>query len=474
MEFRRVVLDEAHNIKGQSTGAAKACYALKADHRWCLSGTPLQNRIGELISLLKFLEITPFTHYFCRTCPCETTTWHMIGNRECSSCGHTPMQHGSFMNKELLHPIQEFGNTGNGKAGFRKLKLLTDRIMLRRVKRDHVTAMELPPKDVIVRREMFNEVEKDLASSLMSNTTRQFENYVARGVMLNNYANIFGLLMQMRQIADHPDLFLRRHDPAGQNALVCTICDDIAEEAIRSQCKHVYCRRCVKNFIRQFDSQGLEADCARCHVPLAIDLEQPEVEQEQALVKRSSIINRINMENWTSSTKIEMLMYELYRLRSRKQTNKSIVFSQFTSMLQLIEWRLHRAGFKTVMLDGTMTPAQRAASIEHFMTNVGVEVFLVSLKAGGVALNLTEASRVFIVDPWWNPAAEWQSADRCHRIGQQRPCVITRLCVEDSVESRMVLLQEKKANMIHGTINGDSKAMEQLTTEDMQFLFRAG
>ncbi len=116
-------------------------------------------------------------------------------------------------------------------------------------------------------------------------------------------------------------------------------------------------------------------------------------------MKKSSIINRIRMEDWTSSTKIEMLVYDLYKLRSKKATHKSIVFSQFTSMLQLVEWRLRRAGFNTVMLDGSMSPAQRQRSIEHFMKNPNVEVFLVSLKAGGVALNLTEASRVFIIDP---------------------------------------------------------------------------
>lgn len=132
---------------------------------------------------------------------------------------------------------------------------------------------------------------------------------------------------------------------------------------------------------------------------LSIDFEQPDIEQDSESVKKSSIINRIKMENWHSSTKIEMLVYDLYKLRSNKQTLKSIVFSQFTSMLQLIEWRLRRAGFNTVMLDGSMTPQQRQKSIEYFMNNTDVEVFLVSLKAGGVALNLTEASRVFIVDP---------------------------------------------------------------------------
>jgi Helicase conserved C-terminal domain len=133
---------------------------------------------------------------------------------------------------------------------------------------------------------------------------------------------------------------------------------------------------------------------------LTIDLEQPEIEQDEENVKKTSIINRIRMSDWTSSTKIELLVYELYKLRSSKQTLKSIVFSQFTSMLQLVEWRLRRAGISTVMLDGSMTPLQRQRSIDYFMKNPKVEVFLVSLKAGGVALNLTEASRVFIVDPY--------------------------------------------------------------------------
>lgn len=135
---------------------------------------------------------------------------------------------------------------------------------------------------------------------------------------------------------------------------------------------------------------------------MTIDLEQPEIEQDEENVKKTSIINRIRMSDWTSSSKIELLVYELYKLRSSKQTLKSIVFSQFTSMLQLVEWRLRRAGISTVMLDGSMTPLQRQRSIDYFMKNPKVEVFLVSLKAGGVALNLTEASRVFIIDPYVN------------------------------------------------------------------------
>jgi len=280
-----------------------------------------------------------------------------------------------------------------------KLHLLTARVMLRRMKRDHTSSMELPPKEIVIHNEFFGEIERDFSASIMTNNVRQFDTYVSRGVMLNNYANIFGLIMQMRQVANHPDLLLKKHAEGGQNVLVCNICDEPAEEAIRSRCKHEFCRACVKKYVESAEGFGASPDCPRCHIALSIDWEQPEIEQDEDMVKKSSIINRIKMDNWTSSSKIEMLVYDLYKLRSKKQTLKSIVFSQFTSMLQLIEWRLRRAGFNTVMLDGSMTPVQRQRSIDYFMNNTDVEVFLVSLKAGGVALNLTEASRVFIVDP---------------------------------------------------------------------------
>ncbi|KAI9814728.1 MAG: DNA repair protein rad16 [Pycnora praestabilis] len=475
LHFHRLILDEAHNIKTRTTATAKACFSLKADFKWCLSGTPVQNRIGEFFSLLRFLEVKPFACYLCKVCQCAELHWSQDASKRCTHCMHRGFDHVSIFNQEILNPITQAEDDSLRRQALDKLRLITDRIMLRRVKKDHTASMELPPKEVIIHNEFFGEIERDFSSSIMSNTVRQFDTYVSRGVMLNNYANIFGLIMQMRQVANHPDLILKKHAEGGQNVLVCVICDEPAEEAIRSRCHHEFCRRCAKDYVQSFEGSvgiGGDADCPRCHIPLSIDFDQPDIEQDEEVVKKNSIINRIKMEDWTSSTKIEMLVYDLYKLRSKKQTHKSIVFSQFTSMLQLVEWRLRRAGFKTVMLDGSMSPAQRQNSIEYFMKNTDVEVFLVSLKAGGVALNLTEASRVFIIDPWWNPAAEWQSADRCHRIGQKRPCVITRLCIEDSVESRMVMLQEKKANMINGTINNDKVAMEKLTPEDMQFLFR--
>lgn len=396
IKFHRVILDEAHCIKSRVTMTAKACFALKACYRWCLSGTPLQNRIGEFFSLVRFLGIRPFALYMCKKCPCESMEWDMTeGLSRCNSCQCASVEHMSLFNQQLLNPIQKYGRYGVGAQAFERLRLLSDRIMLRRQKKDHMNAMELPVKEVRVDRQFFGEEENDFANSIMTNSNRQFNTYVAQGVVLNNYANIFSLIMKMRQVADHPDLILKKSVEGGQNVIVCAICDETAEEAIRSKCRHDFCRECARRYINSTSSP----DCPVCHIPLSIDLEQPELEQDEAFVKKSSIINRIKMENWTSSTKIELLVHELWKLRSSHASHKSIIFSQFTGMLQLIEWRLRRAGITTVMLDGSMSPVQRKASIDHFMNNINVECFLVSLRAGGVALNLTEASRVFIIDP---------------------------------------------------------------------------
>ena len=203
LHYHRLILDEAHNIKSKETGVATACYALKGNFKWCLSGTPVQNRIGEFFSLLRFLEVKPFACYLCKSCSCSQLHSSRDDKGRCKHCGHTVFQHVSLFNHELLKPITQSGCEELRREGLTKLRLLTDRIMLRRMKRDHTASMELPPKEIIIRQQFFGEIEQDFSSSIMKNTTRQFDTYVSRGVMLNNYANIFGLIMQMRQVGMH-------------------------------------------------------------------------------------------------------------------------------------------------------------------------------------------------------------------------------------------------------------------------------
>lgn len=473
MRFHRVILDEAHNIKDRTSNTAKAVNDLNTEKRWCLTGTPLQNRIGEMYSLIRFLNVEPFSRYYCFACECSSEQWKFTDNMHCDYCGHVFMQHRSFFNHFMLKNIQTFGAQGLGLDSLNNIQLLLKDVMLRRTKVERADDLGLPPRIVTVRRDYFNEHEKDLYRSLYTDVKRKYNSYVAEGVVLNNYANIFTLITRMRQLADHPDLVLKKISSGNDSSvIVCQLCDDVAEEPIESKCHHRFCRLCIKEYVESFMEENSRLICPVCHIGLSIDLSQAALEVDMESFQKQSIVSRLDMQgNWRSSTKIEALVEELYHLRSDRRTIKSIVFSQFTSMLDLVEWRLKRAGFQTVKLQGSMSPTQRDETIKYFMDNIHCEVFLVSLKAGGVALNLCEASQVFILDPWWNPSVEWQSGDRVHRIGQHRPVKITRFCIEDSIESRIIELQEKKATMINATINQDEAAINRLTPDDLQFLF---
>ncbi|TPX73207.1 hypothetical protein CcCBS67573_g05518 [Chytriomyces confervae] len=439
IDWGRVVLDEAHSIKDRSSSTARAVFNLKARYKWSVTGTPLQNRVGELYSLIRFLDADPFSHYF-------------------YECGHISHSHFCWWNAEILKPIQNYGGVGDGLVAFKKLGVLLDRIMLRRTKLERADDLGLPPRVIHVRRDVFNEAEEELYESLYTDSQRQFGTYVASNTVLNNYASIFSLLSRMRLAVNHPDLVttkMKIKDNMANESLVCGICQEVAEDAVISKCKHVFCREDVRGYM------------------LSCPEGQQEYEGTGKLknAPKTSIVNYIDMSKWRSSTKIEALVEELTIMQRDDATMKSIVFSQFVAFLDLIHWRLSRAGFNCVKLDGRMTPQGRDAVIQSFMKDPSVTIFLVSLKAGGVALNLTEASRVFILDPWWNPAVEDQAFDRIHRLGQHRPIRITRLIIENSIESRILQLQDKKKTLFQSTVGKDMDALSKLSEEDLAFLF---
>lgn len=141
IKFHRLILDEAHSIKSRSTGVAKACFALQGEYKWCLSGTPVQNRIGEFFSLLRFLDVEPFANYFCKSCSCSTLHWSVTPDYRCAHCNHRALDHVSVFNQEILNPITSSDSPEIRKGALDKLRLLTDRIMLRRMKRDYTSSM---------------------------------------------------------------------------------------------------------------------------------------------------------------------------------------------------------------------------------------------------------------------------------------------------------------------------------------------
>jgi SNF2 family DNA or RNA helicase len=148
--------------------------------------------------------------------------------------------------------------------------------------------------------------------------------------------------------------------------------------------------------------------------------------------------------------------------------HKALVFSQWTALLDLAEPRLRDAGLAFVRLDGSTQ--NRGEVVARFQAEDGPPVFLISLRAGGVGLNLTAADHVFLLDPWWNPAVEDQAADRAHRIGQERPVLVHRLVAQDTVEERMLALQESKRALAAAALDGGTGA--ELTREDLLALLR--
>ena len=150
--------------------------------------------------------------------------------------------------------------------------------------------------------------------------------------------------------------------------------------------------------------------------------------------------------------------------------HRALVFSQFTAMLDLIAAALEEDGILFCRLDGSTK--NREEVVDRFQSDERIPVFLISLKAGGVGLNLTAADTVIHFDPWWNPAVEAQATDRAHRIGQERVVTSIKLIARDTVEERVLRMQERKRELLEGTIDADA-ALERLTTEDLQELVGA-
>ncbi|KZV17715.1 hypothetical protein F511_01524 [Dorcoceras hygrometricum] len=487
----RIILDEAHYIKDRRSNTTRAILALQSSYKWALSGTPLQNRVGELYSLVRFLQIVPYSYYFCKDCDCRCLDYSTTV--DCPGCAHRNVRHFCWWNKYISSPIQDSGNMGRGRDAMLVLKhKILKSIVLRRTKKGRAADLALPPRIVTLRRDSLDVVEEDYYNALYSESQAQFNIYMEAGTVLNNYAHIFDLLTRLRQALDfshllatlqavnHPYLVeysLSSMEKKGKtvgasNADQCNLCQDSAEDPVVTSCAHVFCKSCLIDFAASMEHNS----CPSCSKPLTVDFTSKKDAKEQNRTtiegfRPSSILNRIKLDDFQTSTKIDALREEIRFMVERDGSAKGIVFSQFTSFLDLVHYALIKSGVSCVKLDGSMTMGARDAAITKFTEDTDCRIFLMSLKAGGVALNLTVASHVFLMDPWWNPAVERQAQDRIHRIGQYKPIRIVRFVIENTIEERILKLQEKKELVFEGTVGGSSEALAKLTEADLKFLF---
>ncbi|PUZ75895.1 hypothetical protein GQ55_1G246400 [Panicum hallii var. hallii] len=459
----RVVLDEAHMIKSSKSLISLAAAALTADRRWCLTGTPIQNNLEDLYSLFRFLRVEPWRNW-------------------------------ALWNKLVQKPYEE-----GDERGLKLVQSILKPIMLRRTKNstdnEGRPILNLPPANIEVKYCDLSEAEKDFYEALFRRSKVKFDQFVEQGKVLHNYASILELLLRLRQCCDHPFLVMSRGDTQefadvnklakrflrGGNGPVngdssylpsrafieevvqelqkgegeCPICLEAFEDAVLTPCAHRLCRECLLSSWRSATA-GL---CPVCRKSMS--------KQDLITAPTDSRFQIDVDKNWVESSKISALLQELEVLRSSGA--KSIVFSQWTAFLDLLQIPLSRNNFSFARLDGTLNLQQREKVIKEFSEDRGILVLLMSLKAGGVGINLTAASSAFVMDPWWNPAVEEQAVMRIHRIGQTKTVSIKRFIVKGTVEERMEAVQARKQRMISGALTDQEVRTARI--EELKMLF---
>ena len=340
--FDYIILDEAQAIKNASTASSKAVRLLNGRYRLALSGTPIENHLGELWSLFEFLNPG------------------MLG----SASGFKP------------------GKSAAEKPDDETINFLARALrpfILRRTKSQ--VARELPEK---VEQTLFCTLEpaqRALYNELRDHYRRALLGRIHSEGMEKSTMHILEALLRLRQAAIHPGLI----DP------------------------------------KRADEPG---------------------------------------------AKMDLILDQLREVT--EEDHKALVFSQFTSMLALLRQRLDEKKIRYEYLDGKTK--DRAAPVERFQNDPEVKLFLISLKAGGLGLNLTAAEYVFLLDPWWNPAVEAQAVDRTHRIGQTRSVFAYRIIAKDTVEEKVLQLQASKRGIADSIINQDGSVLKNLHTEDLELL----
>ncbi|OXB57057.1 hypothetical protein ASZ78_015095 [Callipepla squamata] len=341
--WARVILDEAHTIKNPKVQTSIAVCKLRANARWAVTGTPIQNNLLDMYSLLRFLRCSPFDEY----------------------------------------KVWKYQVDNNTKKGGDRLSLLTRSLLLRRTK------------------DQLDSTGKPLA-------------WLTSVIILH-----FSL-----QALDQVNL----------------------------------------------TSEGLSLSIEEQLSALTLsELQTPD--SKSTVYLNGTAFKTDLFEITKESTKVSHLLAELKTIQSHSESQKSVVVSQWTSMLKVVAVHLQRLGLKYSILDGSVNPKQRMDVVEEFNNNPkGPQVMLVSLLAGGVGLNLTGGNHLFLLDMHWNPALEEQACDRIYRVGQQKDVVIHRFVCEGTVEEKIAQLQTRKKGLAQQVLSGKGETSK-LTLADLKTLF---
>ncbi|KAK4636028.1 Helicase-like transcription factor [Fulvia fulva] len=432
MEWRRIILDEGHQVRNPKTKGSMAVCSLFSRSRWVLTGTPIVNSLADLYSLLRFIGV---------------------------SGGLDQLE---LFNCVLVRPIKNGDESATA-----LLKAIMKAFSLRRRKDMKFIDLKLPKLEEFVHRIDFTDKERERFEALFAQAKGMMKTYTekrnngAKGSS-SAYQHLLEILLRLRQCCNHWQLCGERVTnllaqletqktvaltPENKKALQdvlqvqvesqedCAICLETLHNPVITTCGHAFGQECISKVIET------QHKCPMCRAELPDDtvLVGPanDCSDESA---------DDDMDLTQSSSKLEALVRILEATKG--DGNKTVIFSQWTRFLDIVQSRLDNEGYKYCRLDGTMSASKRDGALQALEQDKGTTVMLASLGVCAVGLNLTAANNVILSDTWWAPAIEDQAVDRVHRLGQKRETRVFRLVMDGSIEEDTLMVQADKRKLM--------------------------
>uniref|UniRef100_A0A8C5U7F9 Transcription termination factor 2 n=1 Tax=Malurus cyaneus samueli TaxID=2593467 RepID=A0A8C5U7F9_9PASS len=433
--WARIILDEAHNIKNPRVQTSIAVCKLRASARWAVTGTPIQNNLLDMYSLLRFLRCSPFDEY----------------------------------------KVWKYQVDNNTRKGGERLSLLTRTLLLQRTKNQLDSAgkplVSLPQRSTQLHQLKLSAEEQAVYNVLFARSRSTLQSYLKRQEQKNEGREYDGgnpFEKVAREFGVSQKEFLTESQSASQVSSTVHVLSMLLR--LRQCCCHLSLLKVALDQVN-LNSEGLALSIEEQLGALTLsELHTPD--SKSTVYLNGTAFQTDIFEVTRESTKIAQLLAELKTIQSHSEPQKSVVVSQWTSMLKVVAVHLQRLGLKYATVDGSVNPKQRMDVVEEFNNNPkGPQVMLVSLLAGGVGLNLTGGNHLFLLDMHWNPALEDQACDRIYRVGQKKDVVIHRFVCEGTVEEKILQLQKRKKGLAQQVLAGKGETFTKLTLADLKILF---
>ncbi|KAK9770337.1 putative SWI/SNF-related matrix-associated actin-dependent regulator of chromatin subfamily A member 3-like 1 [Seiridium cardinale] len=486
----RIALDEAHMIREQSTLLFKAICRLQANRRWAVTGTPVQNKLDDLAALLAFIRLKPFDNK-------ATFVQHIVQPFKACDAEIVPKLR-VLVDSVTLRRLKDKIHLPPRSEQIVKLKFSQPEAKLYKLfeqqAQDKVEVISRGQDKLIGGRTYIHILQSILRLRLISAHGKELLNdddlQAVQGMTQESAIDLDSddendtqkAALSEARAYQNWDLMVQT---ANDSCVTCTkslssASDEADAESereenllgyISSSCFHLICPACKPTWDQWTGRQAVGACpvCQKDNVNLTLvplNKEKAEAEHESHHATGKAKEKSMNTNGYGGPhTKTQALLEDLLKLQAQSGENpdeprfKSVVFSGWTSHLDLIQIALEEAGIVYTRLDGKMTRTARTAAMDRFREDPAVDVILVSITAGGLGLNLTAGNNVYVMEPQYNPAAEAQAVDRVHRIGQKRPVRIIRYIMEHSIEEKMLALQDKKNKLANLSMNR-GKAMD--------------